>query len=533
MSLLYSECSRKILIKEAKKWDKKNSLLMNLKKILFNSYKPEKKQEIQQYFDKIKPEIILLKITSKYDKELLKNLQIINKNYGVFNFGWTISYVIKFLKFIGAKCLDITYSNETDLCILNYYKNLTREITKKGIKTINKKQTLTKIEEEKEINKILKDIPDYLILSHTSLNSQAKKNALNWSSSPNKNSFLASTYNIKNTNDIKEYKEIINFNGHKYKLDSCLLSSYYKSKKNGHAIVGINCSGSKYVYNGWDSNEYKQPIVSPCALIPYNWDLRRTDSFCLNPKECKLKLITKDAGLCFSFGKGNRILVYVRIIDNKTSSISDNNKSLSNISSIIKNVYNLNLYTKTELIKQLRLLKYKDIQDKTIEELRLILKTIINKYYKQNSKTKEAPAKKEPSKETKASLIEKIKALKPDIKNLSSKKKEELLVLYLKLKNGTNSKSSIKKEPSKETKASLIEKIKALKPYVKNLSSKKKEELLVLYLKLKNGNKSVSPAKKETKASLIEKIKALKPDIKNLNSKKKEELLEMYMKINH
>ena len=101
----------------------------------------------------------------------------------------------------------------------------------------------------------------------------------------------------------------------------------------------------------------------------------------------------------------------------------------------------------------------------------------------------------------------------------------------MKLKNGTNSKSPIKKEPSKETKASLIEKIKALKPDVKNLSSKKKDELLEIYMKLKNGTNSKSPIKKETKASLIEKIKALKPDVKNLSSKKKDELLEIYMKL--
>ena len=47
----------------------------------------------------------------------------------------------------------------------------------------------------------------------------------------------------------------------------------------------------------------------------------------------------------------------------------------------------------------------------------------------QNGNYKKSP------KETKLSLINKIKAINPDVKNLNAKKKEELLILYIKLKN--------------------------------------------------------------------------------------------------
>jgi hypothetical protein len=340
----------------------------------------------------------------------------------------------------------------------------------------------TKNEVEKEINNILHDVPDYLVLSHTSLHNNADKYAVNWFQSPNKDSYLSSTYNIKTT-DIKDYKDIITFNGHKYKLDSCLLSSYFYENTSSHAIVGIHCNNNKYVYNGWDSNDKQESVISPCSLMQYDWNIKNKDSFCLDVKKCKLASIIKDKGLCFSFGKGNRLLVYVRIIDEKEEIIDNLNdyKSISKRNKIIKQIYNINKYTKTELIKQLKILNYTDIKDKSINDLRNILQIKIYKFY--NIQEKDVKEKKEvkAKNETKLSIIEKIKTIKPDIKNLNIKKKEELLELYNKLQNGNYNNLS-----KKETKLSIIEKIKAIKPDIKNINKKKKEELLELYNKIKN-----------------------------------------------
>jgi len=537
MATLYSEKSRKILSKEVRKWNKKNSFLMTLKHIFNNSYKPG----IKEFFTKIKPDTILLKLMAKYDQELLKKLQMIIKKYGIFNFGWQTIYIIKFLKLLNIKCLDIIYSNETDLCILNYDKYISYDVSKKNNKIINnivgKPETKTKLDEENEIKGILQDVPDYLILSHTSLDNRAKIYARNWFNSPNKNSFLSSTFNIK-TEDIKTYKEIITFNGHKYKLDSCLLSSYLQKNGQGHAIVGIHCNGNKYVYNGWDSNIIRTNIVSPCALMPYEWNLNNTDSFCLNVKQCKLTFIKKDKGLCFSFGKGNRLLIYVRIIEDKVDNkeISDDYKSLSHLNTIIKNTYNIQKYNKAELIRHLKKLNYLNVEGKTIEELRNILQSFINKYYNVDIKeTVKKPAKdiketvKKPAKDIKETVKKPAKDIKETVKKPAKDIKETVKKPAKDIKETVKKPAKDIKKPAKETKLSLIEKIKTIKPDIKNLNAKKKEELYEIYNKLQDGNYKKSP--KETKLSLIEKIKTIKPDIKNLNAKKKEELLILYIKL--
>ena len=519
MATLYSEKSRKILFKEVKKWDKKNSLLMTLKHILYNSYK----SEIREFFIKIKPETILLKLLAKYDQELLKKLQVIIKKYGVFNFGWHTIYIIKFLKLLNIKCLDIIYSKDADLCIFNYDKYISVDVS------TNKIISKPDINEEKEIKSILQDVPDYLILSHTSLDNRAKQYALKWVYSQNKNSFLSSTYNI-NVDDIKNHKEIITFNGHKYKLDSCLLSSYTQKNNQGHAIVGIHCNGRKYVYNGWDSNIVRTSIVSPCALIPYDWDLNKDDSFCLNVKQCKLTFIKKDKNkeLCFSFNKGNRLLIYVRIIDENVvdDKLSNDHKSISHLNTIINDTYNIHKYNKAELVKNLKKINYKDVKNKTTEELRNILLSIINKYYNVNITHPVKKVDKEPVKKGDKEPVKKLD--KEPIKKLDKEPVKKLDKEPIKKLDKEPVKKG-DKEPVKETKLSLMEKIKAIKPNIKNLNAKKKEELYEIYNKLQNGNYKKSP--KETKLSLINKIKAINPDVKNLNAKKKEELLILYIKL--
>lgn len=59
----------------------------------------------------------------------------------------------------------------------------------------------------------------------------------------------------------------LSFGGRKYVLDSCLLSSL--SKKSGHAIAGVTCSGNRMMYNGWVHNNDSGHV--PCPLIPVDW----------------------------------------------------------------------------------------------------------------------------------------------------------------------------------------------------------------------------------------------------------------------
>ena len=96
MITLYSENMRKLLIKESKKWKNPNTFLRIIKQILKNYNKPEK---VQEFFKKIKPEYILLKMLKTFnDTHTIEQLKPKIKNDT--NTGYTPEYIIKFFKLL-------------------------------------------------------------------------------------------------------------------------------------------------------------------------------------------------------------------------------------------------------------------------------------------------------------------------------------------------------------------------------------------------------------------------------------------------
>ena len=65
----------------------------------------------------------------------------------------------------------------------------------------------------------------------------------------------------------------------------------------------------------------------PCELMKFNWFVNKDEAFCLNSKMCKLDKVKKDTDLCFSFGKGQRTLVYVKMNETYKSIDIDTLKS--------------------------------------------------------------------------------------------------------------------------------------------------------------------------------------------------------------
>ena len=111
--------------------------------------------------------------------------------------------------------------------------------------------------------------------------------------------------------------------------------------------------------------------------MKFNWDIHSDNMFCLNPVLCNLKLVNKSPVnkiQCFSFNKGKRTLVYVKINDKYKS--LDDNISLSNqpkqcpsgkVLKVIKiERCVLNTNTKTD-IQKIELLKYKK-ENKILKE---------------------------------------------------------------------------------------------------------------------------------------------------------------------
>ena len=187
-----------------------------------------------------------------------------------------------------------------------------------------------------------------------------------------KNYSLLNKHTIKDIIGINNYEEIVYYNNIKYKLDSVLIiNSNGDDIKQYHAITGITCNNNKYVYNGW-SNKSNDPAIvkknnfqnGPCSLMKYNWDLNKNEEFCLNARTCKLDFANIDKrDLCFSFNKGNRLLIYVRVDETKEkieSSKTQEINELSNIKDIIINIY--------------------DLEDLSIKELKDVLLTLSNTY---------------------------------------------------------------------------------------------------------------------------------------------------------
>lgn len=131
--------------------------------------------------------------------------------------------------------------------------------------------------------------------------------------------------------ELKSLKEQIFYNGKEYNLDSVILANWNINKSNGHAIAGITCKKTKYVYNGWTRTSM-DPVMAknitreiPCELMKYDWNIVKNNDFCLNTTKCIPELLRKKLkvrDICFNFSKGARYLIYVRK-DAKTDTSMD------------------------------------------------------------------------------------------------------------------------------------------------------------------------------------------------------------------
>jgi len=414
MSTLYSQYSRKILIKESKKWDKKDKFFNILKNILKRNYNDP---SIAEYYNHLQPQLLLFKFLKKYDTTIEKYIKEKIKN-NISNFGLNNFFYPSFIKKLTPKVLDIYHDYKTNTNIINFHKKTNISYVKNQL-LLNYNYVKGDITKEKnEILKIIEDVPDYIILYHSKL---FKKDIINQGFNLMKTKFKdeaevhdLSNYNIK-IKGIREYDDIITFNGVDYILDSCLIDNFnHKEIKLSHSIVGITCNDNRYVYNGWTKqtfdpakkDEVKTGNKYPCSLMKYRWNLKKDEEFCLNLKNCNLNFAVDKKDLCFSFTKGDRILVYVRIDNFKTTnltSLSNDKIKLSDINKLIKDIYQIDNLNKKELINHLLYLRL-DIKDfkgvnlqeflnqKTEENLRTMLLDILNSKYnislKENSKDK-------------------------------------------------------------------------------------------------------------------------------------------------
>ncbi len=329
MALLYSDESRKLLLKKSNKWNKKINVLNTINYILHNKYlRTDKIFKDYEYFDKIRPEFILKELYKYNNKKFIIDPDVNKSGYK------SALYIRKIYKLLGVKVLYL----DLDFKTKNLYYSLFNNVE---IVSLNNTGTISLYNKIKNFSTIIKYFknPDVIIINI--------KEKLD-------DTYYPSWYKINDNNIYNKYNDIKNFstlnnevNNNKdiYVQDAVLLANY-NSNVGGHSIAGITCKGDKYVYNGWTRttidpnikknsqvkvwkkmlNKFleKKNIEIPCELMKFSWDVKKNKEFCLNPKKCILDIMNVN-DLCFSFNKGDaREVIYVKKIkDNKLNIKND------------------------------------------------------------------------------------------------------------------------------------------------------------------------------------------------------------------
>jgi hypothetical protein len=413
MSLLYSQNSRKILLKISKSWDKKDKLFNIFKTILNRNYTDN---DFKKWLNNIKPELILFEFLNKYDKKMLENIKKrVAKSQNISNFGFNHSYIVKILDYIiPDNKLHINFYNNK--AYLNIDKLLMYKIDKnlniiQNYNNIYDKDIINKLEDYN--NKKFLDIPDYIIIDNTKNYDIINKFVNDLKDVDRMKQVLDfkyyKSYNKDLENALDNFKKgmlEVNYRNNVYKLDSILLSNEIRKQytQGGHSISGITCDNERYIYNGWDSftldnaksqedikEEEKDPlsneekvlgkrIATPCSLIKYDWDLsKKHNEFTLDSKKCELPSKLSNTQLSFNINSNNKILIYV-----KTNDEIEENDDLDDIEKIEIDVEN---FIK-EILKKMPefdikfnaiiILSKNDISDQNIQKNATYVNTLTN-----------------------------------------------------------------------------------------------------------------------------------------------------------
>jgi len=326
MAVLYSDESRKLLLKKSEEWDDKIKVLDTIKFILKHKYLRSGDYD-QDYplFDKIRPETIL--------KELYDH------NHDIFQFNPDVSsglipamYIKNVYKLLGVKVLFLDKRGEK--LFYSIFNTIGKYVYDENGTSfgVNFEKLDTLIEDFKDPDVIIINAVDNYVLAkypeHHNLNSSIFKKAFNnIHKNENVDNFITQVIDLKNN---------IVINTEDYVLDSVMLGNWNKGDIiTGHSITGITCEGDKYVYNGEPRLRLPEntttPIEIQCELTKFDWNINEENDFCINLKECHLAHINSNSSYsssthqCFSFNKGIRNVIYVKKNKTNTLNIKKNN----------------------------------------------------------------------------------------------------------------------------------------------------------------------------------------------------------------
>lgn len=266
MCVLYSQYSRNMLINDSIHW--KDDVFLNIIRNIINSYYSNKK-DVDNFYKSITPAKLLYEIVIEHNK--VRDLKFTEYN------------ILDFYRFLKIKCVDVIYTRNK--YFLNY-------LSKKPYSGNEPPKVVVLFHEE--------------LTNISKLHSFSKNSSGSGSGSGSNSKFILDS---RRAGTISTYADEIEFFGTTYVLSSCVVNDNDMGYRY-HTIAGIICNDKKMVYNSYINKE-----INPCSLIKFDWDVRTNQELCINPYDCELSFkynIKKIKDLCFSFGSGNRYLVYIR-----------------------------------------------------------------------------------------------------------------------------------------------------------------------------------------------------------------------------
>lgn len=288
---LYSQGCRRVLLEASHTWDKKNKILMIIKRFI-HKYYYKSEAEIKNFFKKLNPEFLLLEFLKTFD---LNFLELNKRNiHFIIHEGWVISYIAMVFKALNINYKDIVITEKYKYQDILEYINI-------GIILYN-----LKIQ-----NKISVKNPSFVpnLIIYSDKKNINNNDFFNSIIKDNKNIFKFNKFDDSNFDDTRLDQEII-YNGEIYKLDACIMRNYNNLTKTGHIIAGITCDGKRYIYDG----QKIKGNPNPCKLFEYDWHINENKIFKINYNTCNLDEIYAEDNRyqLFSFLKGTRLLIYVK-----------------------------------------------------------------------------------------------------------------------------------------------------------------------------------------------------------------------------
>ena len=306
MAVLYSQYSRKLILKSSERWQKGILIFDMIKTILKTKFIKGKDYDVNfGNFNLFKPENILKSLHKHDPTTFMFDIDDPKWKNGFLS----ELYIKKLYQLLGISKTVFFEIHDNNI----YYSNY-NDVSKVQISDNGNIEPFVWGADQYKVNIAIKD-PEVILLMD----------------GPQGATF-PDHYKITNDNNVKELLSTnskITYNNNTYILDSIMLSNWNKKIiKMGHAIAGITCNNERYVYNGWTKSTLDPALlknnadpsnvsVNPCELMKFGWSPKMDFNFCLNPRTCSLdRILNQDFAskfnLCFSFKKPVRLFIYIK-----------------------------------------------------------------------------------------------------------------------------------------------------------------------------------------------------------------------------